>query len=182
MRITWHEHVLILLALLNEHVEKLDGETSDLLKLVAHIQFQIHQHLVVAAASAMDLLAYIAQAAGKNQLHLRMHILNAFFDLEVPCNGICIDLLHLGKEHIEFVFLKQADAFEHCDMSHRAKHVEWSEIEIHFPISSNRIAFDVFVNLDRFFPKFHRLFLEDKGDKEVKEDKDNSSIYSCWGR
>ena len=69
MRIAWHEHVLILLALLNEHVEKLDGETSDLLKLVAHIQFQIDQHLIVAATSAVDLLANIAQAAGEDQLH-----------------------------------------------------------------------------------------------------------------
>ena len=92
MRVARHQHVLILLALLDEFVEQHLHAVGNLHQFVACKEFQVHQYLVIARTAGMNLLAYVAELARQHQLHLRMNILYAVFDDEHATlrNGIYI--------------------------------------------------------------------------------------------
>ena len=153
--ITRHKDVAIAFGLRLQHIEELSDGLDDCLDLVAHIELEVDEHLVVAASTRMDLLADIAQAAREDEFHLAMDVLNAFFDDETAFEGIAVNLLHLTKQDVEFIAGEQADAFEHSDVRHGAKHVVGGEIEVHLAVATDGIAFDVLIDLDGFFPKFH---------------------------
>ena len=150
-----HEDVAIAFGLLLQHVEETLDSLDDGLDLVAHVELEVDEHLVVAASARMDLLADVAQAAREDELHLAVDVLDALLDDETAFAGIAVDLLHLAEQDVELVTGEQADAFEHGDVRHRAKHVEGRKIEVHLAVASDGVAFDVLIDLDGFFPKFH---------------------------
>ena len=92
VRVAWHKNIFVAFALLLQ----LCKEAADILcheaKLLADEEFQIDQHLVVAAASRMYLLADVAQAACEHQFHLRMHILHAFLNDELSFSYLRQDI------------------------------------------------------------------------------------------
>ena len=153
--IAWHKDIAIAFGLCLQHVEEFSDSLDDGLDLVTHIELKVDEHLVVAASTRMDLLADVAQAARKDEFHLAMDVLDAFLDDETAFEGIAIDQLHLTKQDVKFIAGEQADTFEHGDMRHGAKHVVGGEIEVHLAVATDGIAFDILIDLDGFFPKFH---------------------------
>ena len=154
MGVAGHQNVLVAFALADEDVEQLFDGFGYLLNLCAGEEFQVEQHLVVARASAVYLLAYIAQAAGQHQFHLRVYVFHSVFYHEFSFFGLRVDVLQRGKQLFQFVGSQQADAFEHGDVGHGAKYVVLGQVEVHFTVASHREAFDVFVYLNGFLPKF----------------------------
>ena len=86
---------------------------------------------------------------------VRVVVVSPFLDDETAFEGIAIDQLHLTKQDVKFIAGEQADAFEHGDMRHGAKHVVGGEIEVHLAVATDSVAFDILIDLDGFFPKFH---------------------------
>ena len=123
MGVAGHQDVLVAFALADEDVEQLFDGFGYLLDLCTGEEFQVEQHLVVARASAVYLLAYIAQAAGQHQFHLRVHVFHSVFYHEFSLFGLRIDVLQRGKQLFQFVGGQQADAFEHGNVGHGAKYV-----------------------------------------------------------
>ena len=117
-------------------------------------QFQVQQHLVVARASAVYFLSYIAQASGQHQFHLRVHVFHPVFNGKLAAFGQGVEVFQLGQQLGQFVGSEQPDAFQHGDVCHRAQDVILRQVEVHFAVAPYRKAFYVFVYLDGFLPKF----------------------------
>ena len=92
-----HQHAFVLLAFLYQFVEQRLYEPCYLLYLVADEEFKVYQHLVVARAPAVYLLAHVAQAARKHKLHLRVYVLHAVLDCELSALACGVDTLQLGQ-------------------------------------------------------------------------------------
>ena len=98
MGVAWHEHVFQLVALGNELVEEHLHQLGNVAQLVASEQFQVDEHLVVARAPAVYLLAHVAQPAGEHQLHLRMDVFHSVLYLEAALGSLAVDGAQLGKQ------------------------------------------------------------------------------------
>ena len=155
MGVARHEDVLILLALGDEFVEKALHLVGYILELMASEEFEVNEHLVVARASAVYLLAHVAQLACEEHLHLRVDILYIIFDNKLSPLACLVDILQFGKQLGEFVFLKQTDGFEHGAMCHGAKYIIFGKIHIHLAVATHSESLNLLVYLKIFFPKFH---------------------------
>ena len=76
MGVARHEHVLELLALGDELVEEILDERGRGVETVTDEELQVEQHLVVAAAARVNLLAHVTEFTCEQQLHLRVDILH----------------------------------------------------------------------------------------------------------
>ena len=99
MRIARHQHVLVLLALLDELIEEHLDAIGNLFQFVACKQLQVYQYLVVARTARMNLLAHIAELARQHQFYLRVDVLDALFDDEFAPLADGIDVLQLSQKH-----------------------------------------------------------------------------------
>ena len=70
-----HQHLLVLFAQALQPVEQRFYGVGRLAQFVAQEKFEVHQHLIVARAARMDLLARVAQPPREHQLHLRVDVL-----------------------------------------------------------------------------------------------------------
>lgn len=147
MGVAGHEDALVAFALADEHVEELLDGLGDVLDLLAGEELEIEQHLVVARAAAVYLLAHVAQLAGEHELYLRMDVLDAVFDDELAPLGQGVDLLQLGQELLQLGGGEQADTLEHGDVGHGAQHVVLSQVEVHFAVAPHGEALDILVYL-----------------------------------
>ena len=149
-----HEHTFVALALLNQCLEELLHSLGDGLNLGPGEELQVNEDLVVARTSAMDLLAHIAQPAGQHQLHLRVYILHTLLNDKLSALSLRIDILQLSQELLQFIGCEQTNGLQHRDMGHRAQYIVFGQVEVHLPVTSYGKAFDILVDLYRFFPKF----------------------------
>ena len=154
-----HEHMLVALALLLQFVEEAPDILGHEAQLLARPQFQVDEHLVVAAASAVNLLAHVAQTACEQEFDLRMHILDALLYLETAFLGIAVDAAQFGQQGVQLVAGEQSDALQHGDVGHRAQHVMASQIEVELTVSANGETGNFFVNVVALVPKFFHRFL-----------------------
>ena len=115
--------------------------------LLAGEELEVEQHLVVARAAAVYLLAHVAQLAGEHELYLRMDVLDAVFDDELAPFGQGVDLLQLGQELLQLGGGEQADALEHGDVGHGAQYVVLGQVEVHFAVAPHGEALDILVYL-----------------------------------
>ena len=134
MRVAWHQHILVAITLLYQFVEKLFGKLGNLTYLVADEEFQVHQHLVIPRASAMDFLAHIAQLASEHQFHLRMHVLHTFLNDEFASFSLLIDVFQFLQQHLQFIRREEVDRLKHGDVRHTAQHIILGKIEVHLSV------------------------------------------------
>ncbi len=125
-----------------------------ILEFAAYEQAQVDQHLVVARAARVNFLAHVAKAAGEHQLHLRVHILDAVFNLESARLNLGVDVAQLGGERAQLIGGEQSYGFEHGDVGQRAQHIIARKIHVHFAVAAHRVTLHVVVELHRLFPKF----------------------------
>ena len=154
MRIARHQHVFILLALLDKFVEQHLHAVSHLHQFVAGKQFEVNQYLIVARTARMDLLAHIAQLTRQHQLHLRMDVLNPILNHELSAFADLIDVLQFCQQQRQLVLAYQPDTFQHRNMSHGAQHIVLPQIEVHFTISAHGEALNLGIHLKVLLPKF----------------------------
>ena len=64
----------------------------------------------------MNLLAKVAEAAGKKKFHLRMDVFYVVFEDEVSCFDFFEDGVEGFCKDVKFVFFKQTDRFKHLDV------------------------------------------------------------------
>ena len=93
MGIARHQHILILIALLDEFVEKDLHLIGDFLQLMTGEEFEVDEHLVITRTTGVDLLAHVAQFTGEQHLHLRVHILDIVLDHELTSLCQVVDIL-----------------------------------------------------------------------------------------
>ena len=117
-------------------------------------QAQIHKHLVVAAASAVNLLTHIAKALSEEQFHLAMHVFNAVFYLKLSFFYLCIYLAQFAGENAQFIGSEQFYRLQHNDVRQRAKHVITRQIHIHLTVATHCVSLYIVVHRNGFFPKF----------------------------
>lgn len=67
-----------------ESLEKAPDSPGYVAKFVAEEKFQVHKHLIIARAAGMNLLTYVAQARGKQEFHLRVHVFHTLFNHKLP--------------------------------------------------------------------------------------------------
>ena len=103
MGIARHQHVAILVALLHQLVEEAVGKLHHVHQLVAGEELEVYQHLVVARAARVYLLAHVAELAGEHQLHLRVYVFHAVFDDKPALVGHVVDVLEFGGKRHELV-------------------------------------------------------------------------------
>ena len=107
----------------------------------------------------MYLLAHVAKAARKHQLHLRVDVLYAILNDELAGLAQGVDALQLGKKLHELGLFQQSDRLEHGDVSHASEHVILSQIHVHLAVAAHGKAFNLLVYGEVFFPEFiHFLF------------------------
>ena len=102
----------------------------------------------------MYFLAHVAQTAGKQQFHLRVHVLDVVFNDKLAALAQGVDVAELGKKGVELFLGKQSDAFEHGDMSHGAQHVVGCQVEVKFAVAAHGEAVYLGVHLYVLFPEF----------------------------
>ena len=110
----------MLLAERYEAVEELLGVACNIAQLVAHKELQINQHLVVARASRVNLLAHVAELACEHKLHLRVYIFDTLLNDEVALLGLRQQLGKSGEQLLQLALLEKPYSFEHLYMSHRS--------------------------------------------------------------
>ena len=130
VRIARDEDVLIFLALGLQHVKEFDEVLGQVLYLVAYVEFEVQQHLVVARAAAVHFLAEVAQLAGQHQLHLRVDVLYVvLYDEGAVLRGL-VYVFQLGEQHGQLVMANEAYGLEHGYVGHGAQHVKWREVQV----------------------------------------------------
>ena len=107
----------------------------------------------------MDLLAHVAEAAGEEELHLRVDILYIVLDAELAALTEGIDVLQCVEELGEFIAAQQANGFEHGDVGHGAQHVVFCQIEIHLTVAADGETLYLLVDLKVLFPEFHTILI-----------------------
>jgi len=97
MGVSGHEHVLVLVALLDEFVKETLYLIGHLHELMTCEEFQVYEHLVIAGTSGMDFLTEVAKFAREHQFHLRVHILYVVLNDKLAFLTSVIDIFQLGK-------------------------------------------------------------------------------------
>ena len=159
MGISRHQHLFIQVALAYQFIKECFHLLGYLSQFVAGKEFQIHQHLVVARTPAVNLLAHIAQFAGEQHLHLRVHILHIGFYLELSPLALCVDIAQFCQQRFQFGSLEQSDALQHGDVCHRAQHIVPGKIEVHLAVTPHGEALYLLVHFKILLPKFHPFIL-----------------------
>ena len=157
MGIAWHEHVLIAFALLLKFREEVAHRLSHLADFIAREKLEVNEHLVVARASAMYFLPHVAQFAGEHEFHLRMHVFDTILNDKIARLCHLIDGTQFAKKNGQFLVGNQADAVQHRDVCHRAKHVILRQIKIEFAVMADREAVNLFRHMNRLLPKFRSV-------------------------
>ena len=154
VRVARHQDLLVLLGELLQAIEEGANLGGDLLQLLAQEELQIDQHLVVARATRVNLLAHIAQAAGQQQLHLRVDILRLGLDAEVARLDLRGDLLQTTNEHLKLLGGQKADRLEHADMGQRALHVVFRQAHIQLLVVAYGVILYQGIRVEALIPKF----------------------------
>ncbi len=149
-----HQHLAIALRELLQPVEEGPHVARHGLQLVAQEEFQIDQHLVVARASRVDLLAHVAQAARQQQFDLRVDVLDLRFDAEIPRLDLGGDRFEPLGQTGQFVGRQEADRFEHADVGQRAADVVARQAQVERAVFAHGVAFDQRVRVVAFIPEF----------------------------
>ena len=100
----------------------------------------------------MDFLAQVAQAAGKEQLHLRVDIFHVVFHLEVAGLDGYGDVVEAFEEKLQLVVAEQADVRQHPDMGLGAFDVVGGEPQVEDPVVSDGETVDDFRGSRAFIP------------------------------
>ena len=95
-----HEDVLVALALPLQFGEECLHVLGHEAQLLADEEFQIDQHLVVAAASGVYLLAHVAEPTGEQQFDLRVHVFYVVLDDEPSFPYLGEDVPQLGQQRL----------------------------------------------------------------------------------
>ena len=155
MGVAGHQDAFVSLALLLQ----LGEETLDVLchevQLLAYEQLEVNQHLVVATAAGVYLLAHVAQPTGQHQFDLRVYVFYAVLNREASLAYLREDVPQLSQQGLQFVLLEKPDALEHGDVRHRAKHVGLSQIHVHLAVASDGEALYLRRRLISFVPQLH---------------------------
>ncbi len=136
-----HEHLPVPLALCLQFGEEGAHVLGHQFQLAACEELQVHQHLVVAAASRVYLLAHVAQPPCEHELYLRVHVLHTLLDAEVPRKDFPAYGAQFGEQCLQFTGREQSDAFQHGDVGHAAQHVALGQVEVHLTVSAHGEAF-----------------------------------------
>ena len=150
MCVAGHEHVLCGVALGYELVEESLCLLHYLAQSGAGEELQVNQYLVVSGASAVYLLAHIAQGAGQQQLHLRVNVLDVVLNDKLSTLAEGVDIAQLLQQLGQLVIGDEAYAVEHCDVGHAAQHVVFCQIEVHFAVTPNGETLYLLVDFKSF--------------------------------
>ena len=140
------------------------GKLHHVHQLVAGEELEVYQHLVVARAARVYLLAHVAELAGEHQLHLRVYVFHAVFDDKPALVGHVVDVLEFGGKRHELVVGEQTYRLQHGDVGHRAQHVVLGEIEVELAVAAHGEALYLLVYFKILFPEFvhcGHLFISD---------------------
>ena len=110
----------------------------DGLELVTQEELDIHEDLVVAGPSGVDLLAHLAELPGQQQLHLGMDVLDIVFEDEGAGLDAVGDAPERRGQRRELVRAQQADMLQHLDVRQRALHVIAGEPAVQDPVVADR--------------------------------------------
>ena len=152
VRVSGHQVVLVFLAQLYQAVEQLlDGHT-DIQQLVAHEQLEVDEHLIVARAARVNLLADVAELLGEHELDLRVHVLDTLLDVE--CH-VLDGLLYLGQpleQQVKLLLGQQADALEHLYVGHGTLDVIARKAQVQLAVIAHGEPLYHFVGLEALAP------------------------------
>jgi len=149
-----HQHLLVLFAQALQPVEQRFYGVGCLAQFVAQEKFEVHQHLIVARAARMDLLARVAQPPREHQLHLRVDVLGVRLDREASGFDLGGDLFQSGGQLLQFGGGQQPDLFEHGDVGQRPLDVLLRQPHVQFAVVADGIFLDHLVGLEALVPKF----------------------------
>ena len=152
MRITGHQHVAVAFAQLLQSVEERAHAVRRLPQFVAQEEFQIDQHLIVARAAGVDLLAHLAQTPREQQFDLRVDVLRPLLDLEPPLLDLASDLFQPRQQGLQLVGRQQADVFQHPDVGHRPFDVVPGQPHVELTVVAHRETFDHLVGFETLVP------------------------------
>ncbi len=83
-----------------------------------------------------------------------MDVFHVRLDDEGSLFGQSVEGAKFRKQSIQFFPRQQSDAFKHGDVGDGAQNVERSELQIQFPVLSDRESVDPRIRLESFIPKF----------------------------
>ena len=153
VRVAGQQRLLVLFTQHLEIAEQGEHLAADRLQLVPQEELQVHEHLVVARASGVDLLAHFTQLAGEQQLHLRMDVLDVVFQGEIPGCDALGDASEGGVQRGVFLRAEQPDLLKHLDVRAGALHVVACQPEVEHPVVADRETIDGLCRRSSFIPK-----------------------------
>ena len=156
MGVARHQHLLVAFAELLEPVEERLHVVGRLPQLVAQEELQVDQHLIVARAARVDLLAHVAQSAGEQQLDLRVDVLGVRLDFESAGRDLAGDRLQSGRQRRQFVAGQQPDLLEHGDVRQRSFDIVAGQPQVQFAVAAHGVGLDRTVGFETLIPEFVR--------------------------
>ena len=155
MRISWQLNIDVLLGERDEQLGEFLDAHARTAKLMSEEEFEVDQHLVIAAASGMDLLTYITQLTREHSFDMRMNVLACGVD----DNAITVYLFeHIRKRSRELTSLivgDEADSAKHFRMRNRPNDIPSCKAHINVAIASNGEGFHQCVDGGPFVPWLH---------------------------
>ena len=155
MRITGHKHILILLGLCHQGVEQLLDTLLQMNKRATREELQIDHHLIVTRTTCVDTLTRIATHLCKQELYLRVNILNTILNGEITRQHLLIYLLQTLGQRIAVLIGNQANRVQHLHMSHITQHIGLGQVEVQLAVATYGKLLDKRIGRVSFIPKFH---------------------------
>ena len=121
-------------------------------QLVLQEELDVHEHLVVAGAPGVDLLAGVAQRAGQEQLDLGVDVLDILLQAEAAVLDGREDLLQLRGEALPFGAFQQPDAFQHPDVGQGSLDIVFRKLQVQDAVAADGECFDHAGRVGSFIP------------------------------
>ena len=159
MGVARQQDVLVLFALALEQAEEGQDFVPEAAQLVPEVKFDIDQHLVVAAAAGVNLLAEVAELAGEEEFDLGVNVFHVILQHKGARRDAGGDFVQSAQQNLQLVGIQQADAFQHRNVGLRALHIVGCEPQVEDAVVADREVLHLFGGGGAFIPKCsHKMF------------------------
>ena len=153
------EDIFVFFTEFDESVKNSLYGLNDFLEFGAGEEPNSRYNLIVAAAGGVYAFAGVAETFGEHKFYLRVYVLHVGRNLKFAVHSNSVDFAEFLLEFVVVVLAEKSTFRKHLRVSHTAKCIIFSKIQIHFAVSADRKTCYKFRGVKTFVPKFHNVFV-----------------------